>query len=129
MGELETIKKLNIVNFEARELRAYLFISRSEEIRVAVESINLIFGYDLDFAESRVEKDAPAGFYIKKMGSIPVKELLKRIETEGFFVKTEEKVEPKTTKEQFLCNLQLCAEEFLKGEDKKKLKEIIKNIK
>lgn len=132
MTKLETEKKFNLTNLENRELKVYLFLSRPTEVKIPVEAVHLIFSYDLDKAEERVVKDVPMGFYIKKVGSIPVRELFKKVETEGFFIKTAEKeteTKKPMTKEQFINNLMLASDEFVKKEDREQFKKILENAK
>lgn len=133
MEEIQPQVKLPLNKFENRELRAYIFIGKSEDIWAMKEGTHIIFSYDLDRAVISANQSAPLGFFIKHIGTIPIKELFKMVETEQAMVfnKPEEKaIEKKTTKEQFVFNLLLAADEFVKdAEDKKKLLKIVQRLK
>lgn len=128
--ETQTEKKMPLSRLENRELRAYVFISRQVDIKVMNEGVSLIFSFDLDKAMEKVFTIAPLGSYIKPMGYMLVKDLINKIEVgeATTIISQAEPIKKEITKEQFICNLKLIADQFLEGEDKEKLKEIISRI-
>jgi len=138
--EIKPQVKMPLNQFENRELKAYFFIGKSENIWANREGIHTIFSYDLDQAIKKANETAPAGFFIKHIAAVPVRELFKLIDVEGSAFIKETKVdealaplppviEKKTTREQFIYNLKLATDEFVENkEDKIKLEEIINKI-
>lgn len=132
MNETQIEKKMPLSQLENRELRVYLFVTRPMDIQIQNEGVNLIFSFDLDKAITKVAEMVPKGFNIKPFGYLLAKDLLNRMETgtSTSLSQTQEKpIKKETTKEQFIYNLKLVIDQFLKGEDKEKLKEIISRIK
>jgi len=131
--ETETTKKIPLKITEERELKAFLFIAQSVNIE-SQQGVHIVFSYDLEKAMENVEKIVPMNMFIKESGSVPVKDLFKRIEGFERVIDPPQKIEVRlppvlSTREQFINNLKLCANEYVENKkDKSQLLKIIDKI-
>lgn len=117
-------KKLKINNLQERELRAYFFIRQAEPTQMK-QGINVEFAYDLDQASEQVVKKVEVGWMVRDCGFLPVKKFFEQIELSGTILEPK-----KISKEQFILNLTLASEEFIKDtKERNKLKKILEKIK
>ena len=131
--ETESLKKMPLKRIEEKELKAFFFIGQAENIQ-SQEGVHIVFGYDLEKAMEIVEKQIPINMFIKESGAVPARELFKQIEGVEEVLNPKQKVDFKLppvlpTKEQFILNLKLCANDFITDKkEKAKLLKIIEKI-
>jgi len=129
-------EKLPLKQTQEKNLRAYYFITRPLNISIKDEGLIRTLAFDLDSALVKTSGLNKEGFAIKYVGNEEIQHLLEFIYQGGgerITPEIEKVVEPLTkpemSKQQFILNLMLVADEFLVGEKSKKLKELLKSIK
>lgn len=117
------------------DLKIYFMISRPRSPEIPGEAVLGVLAYNLEDALLKANTIIPKGFNITFHGqTATVKQLINMISFGQNVVVPVAKekpleVKPRTTKQQFLWNLQMLADDFVKDEkDKKKLERIIKKV-
>ncbi len=123
-------KKLKLETDIKQELKLYFMITRPVAVNVSNEFVQPILAYNLESAVREARKNIPSNFSLVYHGQvISVKEFLSKIHLGKEKVLLEHKVKT-SSKKQFVWDLMLTADKFLKDEkDKKALKRLIKKIK
>jgi hypothetical protein len=113
---------------DGKELNAYLFISRPVDPKgLHFEAVHVILQYDEELATKMAVERTPRDYTVNPVSFIPVKRILGNINFIPPTPAPEKK--PRATKKQFVCNLKLASERFIKNKaDKTKLLKIIEKI-
>lgn len=134
MNELQT-QKIPLKQTQEKHLKAYYFITRPVNITIQNEGVIRTLAFDLDNGFQKAAELNKKGFFLKYVGNEEIQRLLDliyqgeaKIITSPSEPPPQPAEKPKTTKEQFVHNLMLIADDYLKGRDSEQLKDLIKKI-
>jgi len=127
--EIQTTEKLKMQLETKPELYLFLFISRLLNLNIPSERVVISLSYDLESALASAQKATEQGMNIVYHDQkIAVKDLLSKIDYPPTVI-LENIPKPEMSKEQFINNLKLVADEFLTEEkDKKVVQRILRKI-
>ena len=124
--------KLKLEKEQPEPLKIYFMIVRQSKIDVPNEAVLAVLSYTLEDALRKARQQAQKFNVIYHGQNIEVNEMLKKLQLEGLIappVKGVKTAKPKSTKQQFLWNLQMIMEDYVKSKkDKETLKKIISKV-